>query len=344
MSDSWPSSVDDEPSDSISARAVEIERALRTLEAVEAFRAEAAALRAELQAARAPLARRPYRRRAPTPDLPEGTWRLILEAALIVAVAVVVWAVGLHRRDIVLTMVGAWVLVALVEAIASRRSELRWSPPPPPVQPVAAAPPVPVPEPPEEVFLPPLLPPEPEPEWPVRPDVVPAYATPEPARPPEPEPEPDPEPVTIVRPPLPPRPEPEPEPEPAAGPEPAAELAEEPLEDDEPELEPEPEVAAPRRRLFWSRTRPVMRVDAGIEPEPEDELEAWAAEAEPEPVVAVAAPEQADDWPDDLDDGHLVGAVAALEEAALRLEEAVMETPEVRRRWGLRRRRERSRR
>ena len=189
MDDSWPASPRaDDLSDSISSHAAEVERTLHALEAVEAFRAEAAALRAELQAARAPAARRPAP--IPAPVLSAGTWRLIVEAAFLVAVAVVAWTIDLHRLEIVIVMAGAWLLVAVFEAFAWRRSEgvyplgaiappssAHVAPPSsahvaPPLSAPASAPPVAAPEPaasgvvaarePELVELTTVLPSEPE--------------------------------------------------------------------------------------------------------------------------------------------------------------------------------------
>ena len=163
MDDSWPASPRaEELSDSISSHAAEVERTLRALEAVEAFRAEAAALRAELHATRGPQYQRPAFRRVPAPELPASTWRLILEAGFLVGIALVCWAVHLRRIEIVLVMAAAWAVVAVLEAIAWRRAEgvYRVGPPPaishPVLEPVAAPLPVPEPE------------PAGEPDWPGR--------------------------------------------------------------------------------------------------------------------------------------------------------------------------------
>jgi hypothetical protein len=124
MDDSWPASPRaEELSDSISRHAAEIERALLALEAVEAFRAEAAALRADLQAAKAQPARRPVFSPIVAPELSPGTWRLIVEAGFLVGVAVAAWAFRLHRLEIVIAMGTAWLIVAVVEAIAYHRSD-----------------------------------------------------------------------------------------------------------------------------------------------------------------------------------------------------------------------------
>ena len=129
MSDSWPAPPPgDDASDSLAGQALEVERALKALEAVDAFRAEAAALRAELQAVRASgtLAGRGPRRRAAlrrASGVPEGAWRLAAECAVIIGAAVVAWAVHLGRVGILLTLGGTWLVVAVFEAVASRRPQ-----------------------------------------------------------------------------------------------------------------------------------------------------------------------------------------------------------------------------
>jgi hypothetical protein len=193
MDESWPASPRaDELSDSISSHAAEVERTLRALEAVEAFQAEAAALRAELHATRSPLYARPAFRRVPAPEMPASTWRLIIEAASLVGVALVCWAIHLRRVEIVLVMAGAWLLVALLEAVAWRRSEAVY----PAVAPVPAY---------HEPAPVALTEPEPHaaPLWPERSDPVepttvlpapePAAAKPEPQAEHEPQAEPEPQ-------------------------------------------------------------------------------------------------------------------------------------------------------
>jgi hypothetical protein len=206
MDESWPASPRaDELSDSISSHAAEVERTLRALEAVEAFRAEAAALRAELHAARTPQYTRPAFRRVPGPELPASTWRLIIEAGLLVGIALACWAMDLRRVEIILVMAGAWFLVAMLEALAWRRSEAVYRPAPvmaaPPQVPVApVTQPAPQPEPQPQ--------PQPQAVWPERseaaqPTTVLPVSEPEAKRAPEPgaplepganaEPEPEPE-------------------------------------------------------------------------------------------------------------------------------------------------------
>jgi len=132
--------------------------------------------------------------------------RFLLEAGFIIAVAVVA---GIKRLDtvwIVVVMGVAWLLVAVLEIVLSRRRSHARSvePPreepkaavPPPVEPVAVAVtpeavmPTPEPEPEPEPQ------PEPEPERePERPQLVAVPAPPEALREPEPEAEPEPSPA-----------------------------------------------------------------------------------------------------------------------------------------------------
>jgi hypothetical protein len=107
--------------------------------------------------------------------------RFLVEAALIVDVATLVWYLDLSSSGIVAAIVGTWILIALAEWLLSRREHERpvVLSPPPPVVPVAAPDPEPEPEP----------APQPEPE-----------AEPEPKPPPEPEPEPEPEPPPAAEP------------------------------------------------------------------------------------------------------------------------------------------------
>jgi hypothetical protein len=197
MDDSWPASPRaDELSDSISRHAAEIERTLLALEAVEAFRAEAAALRAELHAAKTAPGRRPPFRPLPAPEISPGAWRLMVECGFLVGVAIAAWAFRLDRLEIIIAMGAAWLLVAVVEAVAWRRSEFVYpfSPPLPARPPVHAAPAPPVsapvpaadpwPEPSEPVELTTVLPPEPEPAPEPEPEVAEAEVAPEEPAPP----------------------------------------------------------------------------------------------------------------------------------------------------------------
>jgi hypothetical protein len=100
--------------------------------------------------------------------------RFLVEAALIVDVATLVWYQDLSKGGIVAAIVGTWILIALAEWLLSRRERER---------PVVLSPPAPV------VPLPasePELEPAPEPEL---------EPGPEPEPPPEPEPEPEPPPA-----------------------------------------------------------------------------------------------------------------------------------------------------
>jgi hypothetical protein len=97
--------------------------------------------------------------------------RFLVEAALIVDVATLVWYEDVSKGGIVAAIVGTWILIAIAEWLLSRRERERpvVLAPPAPVAPVPAAEPEPASE------------PEPEPE-----------PQPEPEPPPEPEPEPPP--------------------------------------------------------------------------------------------------------------------------------------------------------
>jgi hypothetical protein len=201
MSDSWPAPPPgDDASDSLAGQALEVERALKALEAVDAFRAEAAALRAELQAVRASgtLAGRGPRRRGAlrrSPGVPEGAWRLAAECAVIIGAAVVAWAVHLGRVGILLTLGGTWLVVAAFEAVASRRPQATWVPPlpaPTSLPPVHAVAPPPAPAPAAPDVSEPVAE---EVAWPSRLEQVEAPPEPalevEPERESEPEPEPE---------------------------------------------------------------------------------------------------------------------------------------------------------
>src|SRR5262249_56290401 len=100
------------------------------------FRAGAAAPGGGLHAPGARPAGRPTPRRAAVaPGLSASTWRLIVEAGFLVAVAVVTWALALSRLQIILVMAGAWLLVAVIEAIVWRRTEGAYAPAPLPTEP-----------------------------------------------------------------------------------------------------------------------------------------------------------------------------------------------------------------
>jgi hypothetical protein len=190
MDDSWPASPRaDELSDSISTHAAEIERTLRALEAVEAFRAEAAALRAELHAVNGPPVRQSFRPIA-APELSPGAWRLMVEAGFLVGVAIAAWAFRLHRLPIIAVMGAAWLMVAVIEAIAWRRSQVAYpfatrivAPPSSPIRREEPFEPAPEPE------------PEPEEEPAAFTTILPVPLAPEPEVVAEPEPAPEPEPL-----------------------------------------------------------------------------------------------------------------------------------------------------
>jgi hypothetical protein len=313
MSDSWPAPPPgDDASDSLAGQALEVERALKALEAVDAFRAEAAALRAELQAVRASgtLAGRGPRRRAAlrrAPGVPEGAWRLAAECAVIIGAAVVAWAVHLGRVGILLTLGGTWLVVAVFEAVASRRPQATWIPPPAPVSlpPVRAvsSPPHPIPKPAAPELSEPIV--AGEVGWPSRLEQV--EAPPEPALEvePEPEAEAEAEPVLLF-------PEVEPDGGPSAGAftvlEEAAELLDE----------------GPRRRRWWPRFGRREKLKA----EEPDLLEPESLVQEPQPEPIEPPEEKAEVDPDG---GPSAGAFAVLEEGAQPGDEEAPEQP--RRRW-----------
>lgn len=129
---SWPTSettTDDELA-ALARRAARLDHTLKTMEALEAFRTEAAALRAELRAIREttqPVS--PPRPQWTPGGLPDGLLRLFVEATFLVAVAVTVSALDLGRAAIVTVMGSAWLLTALFEAFATRGFGAGWSGP-----------------------------------------------------------------------------------------------------------------------------------------------------------------------------------------------------------------------
>ena len=260
MDEPWPASARaEEVSDSISSHAAEVERTLRALEAVEAFRAEAAALRAELHAARAPQYGRPAIRRTPGPELSASTWRLIVEAAFLVGIALACWAIGLHRLEIVVVMAGAWLLVAVLEAIVWHRTESVYRP----VAPMAAPHEVPAATVAEPMPVAELTPaPEPDRVWPERSEAAePTSVLPPPApeADPEAEAEGSAEPEAQAVPEAHAEPEAaesEPAPEAQAEPDPDAAAQRDPQSDAEPQEPADLEAAElPRPRSRFSRLR-----------------------------------------------------------------------------------------
>src|SRR3954449_57839 len=113
--------------DAFYRHAAQLDASLRALEAVEVFRRDADALRNDLRAIRAlgiggegePVwATQTYERARP--EVPAVALRLLCEAALIVAVAVIAGVANLSAAVIVALMVGAFLVVALSEWLAAR--------------------------------------------------------------------------------------------------------------------------------------------------------------------------------------------------------------------------------
>ena len=131
MEDSaWPTSetADDELA-AVARRAARLDHTLRTMEALDAFRTEAAALRAELHELREARAA-PTQPKPPVAiaiGLPDGVARLLVEAGFLVAVAVVVWLAELSKPAILAVMGSAWLATAAAEALWTRRIEASWS-------------------------------------------------------------------------------------------------------------------------------------------------------------------------------------------------------------------------
>jgi len=112
--------------------AAQLDASLRALEAVEVFRRDADALRNDLRALRAIGLGGPdpswttqgYERERR--EIPGAAVRLVFEAALIIAVAVIAGVAHLSNVRIVELMAGAFVIVALSEWLAARA---RYVPP-----------------------------------------------------------------------------------------------------------------------------------------------------------------------------------------------------------------------
>lgn len=113
--------------DAFYRHAAQLDASLRALEAVEVFRRDADALRNDLRALRElggvggaepAWATQTYERAAS--DVPMVAFRLLAEAALIIAVAVIAGVAHLRPVVIVALMAGAFVLVALTEWLAAR--------------------------------------------------------------------------------------------------------------------------------------------------------------------------------------------------------------------------------
>jgi len=113
--------------DSFYRHAAQLDASLRALESVEVFRRDADALRNDLRALRdlggfgasePAWATQTYERGSS--EVPTVAFRLLAEAALIIAVAVIAGVAHLRPGVIVALMAGAFVLVALVEWLAAR--------------------------------------------------------------------------------------------------------------------------------------------------------------------------------------------------------------------------------
>jgi hypothetical protein len=113
--------------DAFYRHAAQLDASLRALEAVEVFRRDADALRNDLRAIRAlglggegepAWASQTYVQ--PRREVPAVALRLLCEAALIVAVAVIAGVANLSTALIVALMAGAFLIVALSEWLAAR--------------------------------------------------------------------------------------------------------------------------------------------------------------------------------------------------------------------------------
>jgi hypothetical protein len=139
VDDPWPTSERlQEDEGTLTRRAARLEHTLVTLEALEAFRVEAVALRAEIQqllAAQQPLPQPKPRRAWRRPALPDGLARILAEIVVLVTVAVVLGLLEVDRLGIVLAMGATWLVLALFETIASGalvRAPVSYAPPPVP--------------------------------------------------------------------------------------------------------------------------------------------------------------------------------------------------------------------
>jgi len=113
--------------DSFYRHAAQLDASLSALEAVEVFRRDADALRNDLRAIRAlslgsanepAWATERYER--PRPEVSAVAFRLLAEAALIIAVAVIAGVSHLSNVTIVVLMAAAFAIVALSEWLAAR--------------------------------------------------------------------------------------------------------------------------------------------------------------------------------------------------------------------------------
>lgn len=115
--------------DSFYRHAAQLDAALRTLEAVDSFHRHAASLRADLRALRAAgwtqqsWSAPPgygYGTRAPREGVSPAVWRIAGEVALLVAVAVALGVAKVSWWVIVAAMGGTFLLVCLIEWLATR--------------------------------------------------------------------------------------------------------------------------------------------------------------------------------------------------------------------------------
>jgi outer membrane biosynthesis protein TonB len=135
--------------DSFYRHSAQLDAALRTLEAVDSFHRHAASLRADLRSLRAAGWTQQswnappgygYGMRAPREGIPPAVWRIAGEVALLVAVAVALGVAKVSWWVIVAAMGGAFLLVCLIEWLATR-NQFRFEQPAaqPAVHPVVEA-------------------------------------------------------------------------------------------------------------------------------------------------------------------------------------------------------------
>lgn len=135
--------------DSFYRHAAQLDAALRTLEAVDSFHRQAASLRADLRSLRAAGWTQQswnappgygYGMRAPREGVPSAVWRIAGEVALLVAVAVALGVAKVSWWVIVAAMGGAFLLVCLIEWLATRNQfRFEVGAAQPPVHPVVHA-------------------------------------------------------------------------------------------------------------------------------------------------------------------------------------------------------------
>jgi hypothetical protein len=115
--------------DSFYRHAAQLDASLRALEAVEVFRRDADALRNDLRALRAlglggggpePAWASTTYERAPRSEVPAVAMRLVAEAGLLIAVAVIAGVAHFRPLGIVILMASAFAVIAISEWLASR--------------------------------------------------------------------------------------------------------------------------------------------------------------------------------------------------------------------------------